>query len=355
MRGLVVIFLAWGQTALAEAPKVVTDIAPVHSLVAMVMQGVGEPAMLMEQGGDPHDFQMRPSQARAVSRADLVVWMGPGLAPWLDRVLETLGEDAPSRDLLAIEALPMRIESGEVVLGASEAMFSTAVYDGETVVHREGEHHDEHGHDDHGHEDNHEEPAGAEPHADHGHEDHADAHGHDHGSLDPHAWLDPANAAQFLRVIAADLSALDPENAARYQANAAAGIERLAALHGRISDQLSAAHDLPLVTSHDAYGYFLSRYDLTLAGSLRDSHDSPPSAARLGRIASRFEGDTAGGCVFLEPGETPDLVEGLGLGPEVHIGRFDPTGALLEAGPGLYEALIERMASEVADCVAAAS
>jgi zinc transport system substrate-binding protein len=79
--------------ALAEAPKVVTDIAPVHSLVAMVMQGTGAPTLLIDPGTDPHHIHLRPSQARAAADADLFVWIGPDLSPGLERLAEAAGAE----------------------------------------------------------------------------------------------------------------------------------------------------------------------------------------------------------------------------------------------------------------------
>ena len=40
---------------LMAAPRVVVSIAPLHSLVAGVMQGVAEPAVLVTGGGSPHN------------------------------------------------------------------------------------------------------------------------------------------------------------------------------------------------------------------------------------------------------------------------------------------------------------
>jgi len=81
------IFMFLATTASAESPKVVTDIAPVHSLVAQVMEGVDTPDLLLEAGGDPHHMALRPSQARALAQADLVIWVGPALTPWLGEAL----------------------------------------------------------------------------------------------------------------------------------------------------------------------------------------------------------------------------------------------------------------------------
>ena len=59
------------------------DIAPVHSIVARVMQGVGAPELIVPPGASEHDYALRPSEAARLQAADLVVWVGPGLTPWL--------------------------------------------------------------------------------------------------------------------------------------------------------------------------------------------------------------------------------------------------------------------------------
>lgn len=88
------------QPGLAEVPKVVTDFAPIQSLTAMVMGDLGEPSVLLPAGGDPHDFQLRPSQAQIISDADLIFWNGPDLMPALDEALTALEASAKTTALL---------------------------------------------------------------------------------------------------------------------------------------------------------------------------------------------------------------------------------------------------------------
>ncbi|MEC8041367.1 MAG: zinc ABC transporter substrate-binding protein [Pseudomonadota bacterium] len=76
--------LLTATTALADVPRVVTDIAPVHALVAQVMGDLGAPDLLVDPGSSPHSYAMRPSQARALEKADLVFWIGEPLTPWLE-------------------------------------------------------------------------------------------------------------------------------------------------------------------------------------------------------------------------------------------------------------------------------
>jgi zinc transport system substrate-binding protein len=156
-----------GGTAYADTPQVAVDIAPLHSLVARVMDGVGTPDLIVQPGASPHEYSLRPSEAAALQNADLVFWIGPDLTPWLGDTIETLAPDAAVTTLLETD-------------GTIELEF------------REGALFEAHEHDEHGEEDGHEDH---EEHADEGHEDHGDEEagheGHDHGAHDPHAWLSP--------------------------------------------------------------------------------------------------------------------------------------------------------------------
>ena len=98
--------------ALADAPSVATDILPVHSLVSRVMDGVGEPELILPPGASPHGYSMRPSQAAALEGSDLVIWVGEGLTPWLAEPIEVLAGDAVHLELLEVEGIHL-IETGE--------------------------------------------------------------------------------------------------------------------------------------------------------------------------------------------------------------------------------------------------
>ena len=71
-----------GSSAIADVPNVSVDIAPLHSLVASVMHGVGVPNLIIPPGSSPHDHQLRPSEAKAMQDANIVFWMGEELTPW---------------------------------------------------------------------------------------------------------------------------------------------------------------------------------------------------------------------------------------------------------------------------------
>jgi zinc transport system substrate-binding protein len=339
-----IITLAFASTpAFAEVPKVVTDIPPVHALVAEVMGDLGQPVLLLDKGADEHDFQLRPSQAGAVAGADLVVWIGPELTPWLDSALKNRPADAAALGLLDAEGTALR-GYGEVddhddhdhaADGHDDHVPTDAAqhdHGHEAETHAETAAHDDHGHDDHGHDD-------------HGLDDHA------HDGADPHAWLDPGNGKHWLGLIAAELSGLDPENSATYAANAAAAADRIDALDRDIAALLAPVKDRPIVTFHDAYGYFGAHYGLNFAGSIALGDAASPGAARLKELRTKLEaGEVL--CIFPETQHDPALVTQMAEGTGARIGAaLDPVGSSLEAGPGAYAALLQGMATTIADCV----
>jgi zinc transport system substrate-binding protein len=293
----IITFLATATPALAEVPRVVTDIPPVHALVAQVMGDLGQPVLLLAKGADEHDFQLKPSQAGAVADADLVVWIGPELTPWLDSAMESRPEGAAALGLLDAEGTARR--------GYGE------------TAEAQGDDHDD---------------------------------GHDHDGEDPHAWLDPDNAKVWLALIAAELGRLDPENAAAYTANAVASGERIAALDAEVAAILLPVQGKPIVTFHDAFGYFADHYGLTVAGSIAVGDAASPGAARLVELRATLEAGE-GLCIFPEVQHDPALVTQMAEGTGARIGGpLDPVGSSLDAGPGAYAALLSGMAQVIADC-----
>ena len=77
------------HSSLAEL-RVVTDIAPVHGLVERVLEGVSTPSVIIRPGSDPHHYNLRPSEAANIEKADIIFWIGPELTPWLETALDNL-------------------------------------------------------------------------------------------------------------------------------------------------------------------------------------------------------------------------------------------------------------------------
>lgn len=309
-----------GSAAWADAPKVVTDIAPVTSLVAQVMKGVGEPFQLLPAGSNPHDHALRPSEAQALDQANVVFWIGDALSPNLDKAVDTLAGDATVVSLFDAE--------GTLHLASRDSVIFEAHDDHDD--HNEEHHDEEHG-DDHREDDEH----------------HEAGHGHDHGADDPHVWLDPENAKIWLGVMAETLATQDTANADVYRANAAEGQAMVDQASETARDLLSAAEGQTFAVLHDAFQYFESRFELTALGALSDSDATSPSPARMAALRDAIT-EAGVTCVIAEPQFDPRLIEA--MGGTLSVTEVDPLGAELAAGPGLYPELVVETARRIAGC-----
>jgi len=344
------------SAAWADVPKVATDIAPVHSLVSRVMDGVGEASLIVPSGATPHEYSLRPSEAAALQDADLVFWIGPDLTPWMENAIETLAGSATVSTLMETDGtleLPFR----------ESALFEAHDHDAkddhghDDHAHDEAAHDHEHDHDDDHAKDDHADDAHSHDdhgHDDHGHDDHAhddEGHaGHAHGAHDPHAWLSLDNASVWLNAIAAQLSAADPENAGAYYANATAAREELDSLRTEVNAILDPVRRQNFIVFHDAYQYFENTFDFPASSAISFSDATDASPARIAEIQNRVtEQDIR--CVLSEPQFDPKIVAAVMDGSEAKTGVLDPLGSDLDLGADLYGNVVRNLARALADCL----
>ena len=296
--------------ALAAEPRIVASIKPIHSLVANIMQGVGEPLLLVAGGASPHDYSLKPSEVRAINQAQVVFWIGPSLESFLLKPLDQAQDRVRAVALLdtpGLSVLPLR-------------------------------------------------QGGAwEPHT-HDHDAQEQAmKGDDHvlgykADRDPHIWLDPINAIVMARQIVAVLSEIDAAHRADYQRNGAALIEALEQLNRQLAIELAPVQKQPYLVFHDAYQYFERRYGLNSVGSVVVSAAQQPGARRVAEIQARIR-DLQVHCLFSEPQFQPVLVDTLVANSTVHREVLDPLGAELPAGPDAYFQLLRSLATALRGCL----
>lgn len=322
----------------AEVPLAVASIKPIHSLLAGVMEGAGRPVLLVPGGASPHTWSLRPSDARALEDADLVVWVGEDIESFLVRPLDALTNDAYLLELSRAEGITLlRTREG----GAWDEHHDDHGDHGEDEAEDEDHAHgaDEEGHEDEGegeHHDDEDRRAGAhDEEGDDTHVHHEDGHEHHGGEYDLHLWLDPANAEVIVDSMAGALSRLDPERTSVYEENAAAVKARLRALDEELEEAFAPVRDRGFIVFHDAWQYLDTRYGLRAVGSVTVRPDQPPGAARLSEIREKIT-EAKATCVFAEPQFEPRLVRTLVDGTSAATGTLDPLGAEIEEGPDLY-------------------
>lgn len=290
---------------LAEVPKVVASIQPLHSLAAMVMDGIGQPTLLVSGTASEHGYTLKPSDMRVLEQAEIAVIVDTGYETFLAKPLKSRGKKI---DVVAMADLP-----GMTVLEPRAG----GLWDG---------HHEKHDHDRHG-------------------PDH-------HDQLDGHLWLNTSNAQILVTALTEMLAEKDPANALAYRRNADTAKTRLAALDAQLRDSLAPIKDRPYVVFHDAYQYFEARYGLSPAGSITVDPDRPPPPKRLAALKDKLV-QAKVACVFREPQFPAPIVETLAKAANAKTGLLDPQGAALPPGPDLYPTLLINLADSLTKCLSA--
>ena len=260
-------------------------VAATTNIIGDIARQVGGEAidltLLLPLGADPHTFTPSPRDVAAVAEARVVFINGLGLEAFLAELIANAGGEA-------------------VVVPVSQGVETRAL----------------------------EEDEGHEP---------DEAADHDHGEVDPHAWLSPANGLIFVRNIEAALAALDPANAAAYKANAEAYRAKLEELDAWVQAQIETipAENRKLVTDHNEFGYYADRYGLELVGAIIPAYSTAaePSAQELAELqtAMRAVGVKA---VFVGTTVNPKLAEQVARDSGVKL-AFLYTGSLGEVGSGV--------------------
>ena len=312
---------------LAEAaPAVVTSIKPIHSLVSNVMNGVGEPYLIITDTTSPHSFTLKPEDASKLQGADIVFWIGEEIETFLEKPLGSI----------AIRARKISfMESDDI----QKLKFR------ENSIFDEHDDHDDHEeHDDH---DDHKEHDDHDDHEEHDDHDKHDDHGHHHGEFDSHIWLDPINAKEIVSIIADELSLIDPSNKSKYIENAKSTATQLDNLIRETEKTLDK--DISYVVFHDAYQYFEERFNVAASGALTLNTDVLPGARQIMNIQELIE-DKNISCILSEPQFNPKIIETIAEDTNIKTGVLDPLGATIPSGKDQYFLLIDDLAASLEKC-----
>ena len=155
-------------------------------------------------------------------------------------------------------------------------------------------------------------------HPEEGHDDHG--HGHDHGAGDPHFWQNPRLVVHYVNQITNGLVEADPANAATYMDNAAAYIAELEALDAYIADAVASipADHRVMVTFHDAFGYFGTRYDVEVQAFV-GGHGGDVSPDDIANVLELVE-HRGLPAVFAEPQFSADALEQVARDTGIAVG-----------------------------------
>ena len=297
----IIILFSYLSSSKAEI-QVVTSIKPLHSLASMIMQGVGEPKLIVDGNTSPHNFSLKPSHAKILQTADIVFWIGEDIETFLEKSLSSLSKKAKVIELMQISQIK-KLKFRE------KNIFEVS--------------HDDHGHKKH------------------------DDHGHAHGEFDPHIWLDPMNAKIILKEMTKELILLDKKNASKYKANLRNAHIKIDKLVMDINFKINKS--AKYIVFHDAYQYFENRFGLKTLGALTVNTDILPGAEQLKNIRNLIKKEKAK-CIFSEPQFNPKIIKAIAKDTNIKTGVFDPLGADLKNNEDLYLKLIINLSNSLKNC-----
>lgn len=280
----------------ASSPTIMVSIKPFYNICARVMQSVGTPNLLLAQNASPHDYQLKPSDAKLINSSDLVIWGGPELEGYLQKPVRSLAnKNLNLATVPGLTLLPIRSSNNW---------------------------------------------------ESHAHETCCD---HKHMVNDSHFWLDPDNAIIIATAIAGRLSEIDPEHANIYLNNATEFSKEINKNKILWKKQLAQYLNKPYIAAHDAYQYFNMYFKLDGIGAISLHPEIPPSVQRIQQIQAMLATEKVT-CIFSEPQFNYKIIDTLIAGTKVHKGQLDPLGQDKDLGPQGYFVLIDDLVANFVAC-----
>lgn len=240
--------------------SIVASFYPLEFFASRIVGDRADVANLVKPGVEPHDFEPAANDLKLLTAADVLIYNGLGLEPWLDRALAS-------------------IQRGDlVVVVASEAIGAEHVRKG---LDEEGRR-----------------------------------------APDSHIWLDPRNAVLEVEAIRDAVKKADPDGAGEYEANAAGLIADLNALDRRFAASFARCRLDYFVTAHEAFGYLADRYGLKQVG-ITGIEQEEPNPEQLARIVDAVRTNNVK-FVLTEPGPSPKIAETLASEVGAQVRELDP-------------------------------
>lgn len=213
--------------------SIVTTTFPPYDFARAV---TGDPAavtMLIDPGTETHTYDPSPKDIRLIQNADVFIYGGGESDAWMDGILSSVDTDAVTV-ISMTEIVPLLAQE------------------------------EDHGHDGHDHE----------------------GHVHSEPVYDEHVWTSPANAVLLTEAIRDAVIDADPDNAAVYEANAAAYIGEIHTLAADFTEviasgvrkQIVFADRYPFLYFSEAFG--LSHFS-AFAGC---AHETEPGAQTIAAL-----------------------------------------------------------------------
>ena len=297
------------ETSATAAPaaqhlKVLATTPPLADWARNVAGDRAEVTCLLPPGTSAHTFEPSPRDMRAVEGAGIFLKVGLGLDNWAARIAR-----ANDRGMKTIGI-------GDELLKAGKLPDVTTVTLAATRIEADA------------------------PHGEHDHE-------HAHAGTDPHFWLDPQLAVLAVGMIADALSEADPAGSIVYRENAARYTAQIEAADREIALQLASAPRDGIVTFHNAFAYFASRYGIPIAAVIEEYPGKTPSERYVRGVVVKLR-KIGVKRVFAEPQFSPRVAEIIAAEIGGKVGVLDPHGTPGNPERDTYLKILRYNATQIA-------
>jgi zinc transport system substrate-binding protein len=320
MRRLVWVLLAivlascGGKKAGSGKPKVAVSIFPLYDITKRIAGDRLDVILVLPAGKSEHGYDPTPREIARLEGAKLGIAVGLDMDTWVENIMKNAG------------GVPKMLRVGDKV--PTIPINVEPIEPEEHAEHHEGETPEEHAK--HAHEAHHEEGS-AEQHEDH------EEHGHKLGAPDPHVWMDPQRMWTIATAIEVELTAIDPEGKATFEANRATLQASLTKLDLELVMRSKAWTKRTIVTFHGSMSYFAKRYNLVIAAVVEPLAGKEPTATYLAEVIGAIKANKAA-ALFTEPQLDKGPGQTIASEAKIPLGELDPVGGV--AGRDSYESLL---------------
>lgn len=165
------------------------------------------------------------------------------------------------------------------------------------------------------------------------------------GEENPHVWVSLTNAVKYVQNISEQLAEADEKNAALYERNAAAYIQKIEELGREMHSKTDGLKNRDIITFHEAFPYFAQEFDLNIAAVVEREPGTEPTQKELVEVIETVK-STGIKALFAEPQYSSGAAEIIAAETGAVLYTLDPvvTGkAVPEAADAYLDAMRQNM------------
>lgn len=259
--------------------KVAATVFPVYDMARTIGGDHVQVDMIVPPGVDLHSFEMTPESIKKIENADIVLYSGDKLDPWIAKIHAESEKKGKPRFV--------NVADGINILSEEDVEKCSALED----EHDKAETTHEHDHDkaEAAHEHDHDKTEATHEHEhDKAGEEH---HHHHHEGGDPHIWTSLKNAQIMAANITKALTSANEKNKETFEKNGKEYEKQLADLDKQYQDTIDKAKRKTLFVADEfPFGYFVRDYNLQYVAAFDSCDDNAePSAQRIAKIENMIK------------------------------------------------------------------